>query len=317
MTGARAPDEFSNTSARCTVRVPGSTSNLGAGFDCIGSAVDLWLTATVTCTEGGGVSMSRSGTLAQLECPVRDDLVWRGFAAGCAYAGREAPANVAFDIHSTIPIGRGLGSSGAAIVAGIVGASRLLSLDLSDAIVIQIAAAIDGHPDNVAPAVSGGTVLCVPGEPGGYRVAKLRVHRSLRFVFAIPDFEFRTSVARAVLPQTLPFATAASATMRSAALVNGLDSADPAVLRVGLTDVLHVPARREHINGYDVVVEAARHAGAIGATLSGSGSAIVAVATAEQAPHVAAAMVDAWSGVGVGAESLVSSPSVVGFRTEA
>lgn len=301
---------------RCTVRVPASTSNLGAGFDCIGLAVDLWLNATAMLTGDGtdAPAVVRAGTLAQVVCPATEDLLWRGFVAACSFAGCDAPRGVAFDACSTIPVARGLGSSAAAVVAGVVLANDLLDLGFAEDELIDIATGVEGHPDNVAPSIRGGTVLCVRESDCAYHVAPLRVHASLRFVFAIPDFEFRTSIARAALPSTLPFATAVDAAARSAALVIGLTNADPRLLRAGLSDVLHVPFRREHVTGYDAVTDAACAAGAIGATLSGSGSTIVAVTTDAVADLVALQMITAWRAFGVRVETLTSSADVGGMQ---
>lgn len=320
---------------RSTVRVPASTSNLGAGFDCVGVAVDLWLTASVTLTQDDVAhtteadihrntppAIQHSGTLAELGCSAADDLMVQAFCAACAYKRRNIPTGLAFDAQSFIPVARGLGSSASAIVAGVVLANDVLALGLSQREVIDIAARIDGHPDNVAPSVMGGAVLCVHTSHDSYDVAPLPIHPSIRFVFAIPDFEFRTSVARAVLPQTLPFATAVEAAARAAALVTALGSGNEQLLRAGLSDVLHVPFRRDRVSGYAAVTEAACDAGAVGATLSGSGSAIVAVVLGgntdsdTDTDRVANAMAEAWRALDVHAVTLISNATVAGFEVE-
>lgn len=303
------------TSTRCSMaRVPGSTSNLGAGFDCVGVAVNLWLTGSATAA-GHTHVVRRSGTLAQLDHAAADDLVVQGFTAACECRDREVPAGISFDVDSAIPIARGLGSSAAAIVAGVVLANDLLGLALGQREIIDVAADLDGHPDNVAPSVIGGAVLCVHTTRRNYEVAPLDVHPSIRMVFAIPDFEFRTSIARAVLPATLPFATAVDAAARAAALVTGLRRASEQLLRAGLADVLHVPFRRDRVKGYDAVTRAACEAGAVGATLSGSGSAVVAVMIDGDSNAVATAMTDAWREVGVCATALISGADVGGLQT--
>jgi homoserine kinase len=124
--------------------------------------------------------------------------------------------------------------------------------------------------------------------------APLEVHESLVLIFAIPDFTLSTERARSVLPATLPYRTGVTAAARSAALVHGLAHAHPGLLALGLDDVLHVPHRRALMRGYDDVTGAARAAGAYGATLSGSGSTIVALGSATSAPAIEAAMANAW-----------------------
>ncbi len=287
-----------------TVRVPGSTSNLGAGFDCVGAAVARWLRVTVRRTGGGGaaVTLARGGTLAGLETPPERDLVYRGFAAACGRAGRDVPAGLEIVAESDIPVARGLGSSAAAAVAGAAAAAALFELDLDPDALTAVGAALEGHPDNVAPAVRGGATLAVAG-PDGLVVTALAVHPALAFVFAVPEFRVETARARAVLPASLPHATAVQAAARSAALLEGLAQAEPRLLAVGLDDVLHVPFRRALVPGYDDVTAAARAAGAYGATLSGSGPTLVAVAPAGRAAAVGEAMVHAWRRRGIVASS--------------
>lgn len=282
-----------------TVRVPASTSNLGSGFDCVGVAVDLWLTATASVVGDGGVTLERRGTLATLGLAPDSDLLVRGFAAACRSAGCPVPAGLVLRADSEIPVGRGLGGSAAAIVGGAALARALLALPLTDDALIDLAAAVEGHPDNVAAAVKGGATLAVARAGGRYQVASLEVHPSLALVFAVPDFGVATERARAVLPAEVPHAVAAAAAGRAAALVAGLERGDRALLAAGLDDALHVPYRRALVPGYDAVTAAAVAAGAAGATLSGSGSSVVAVAARAAVPAVAEAMRAAWRQAGV------------------
>lgn len=294
------------------MRVPASTSNLGAGFDCVGVAVDRWLTVQAAVSTEEHTTIEREGTLAALHLAPDRDLIVRGFLAACEWA-RIAPPHVRIRADSGIPVGRGLGSSAAACVAGALIARQLLALPLDDAAIVNVAASIEGHPDNVAPAVHGGAVLGVRApESGGWYVAPLRVDPSLRLVFAIPDFEIATHAARGVLPRDVGFSVAVDAAGRAAALVVGLANGDPALLRAGLDDVLHVPHRRALLRGYDAVAAAAVAHGAFGATLSGSGSSLVAIAPPARAADVAAAMCDAWRELGVVAEPLASAGEVPG-----
>src|SRR5690242_2013611 len=208
--------------AQATVRVPGSTSNLGAGFDCVGVAVDRWL--RVTARAGGSArpaAVERRGTLHALDTPADADLVYRGFVAACRRAGRDVPAGLAFSADSDIPVARGLGSSAAATVAGAAVATVLLDLDLDRDAIAALSAEVEGHPDNVAPSVFGGATL-VLRTPGGLLITPLVVHSSLALVFGVPAFAVETRRARAVLPATVAHADAAFAAAKSAALVHGL-----------------------------------------------------------------------------------------------
>ena len=297
---------------RAVVRVPGSTANLGAGFDCIGAAVDRCLTASVVVQSEPGAEtvIQRGGALARLDVAPDEDWLIAGLRAACRAAGRTVPHALRIRVSSNIPVARGLGSSAAAVVAGAVAATGVCGFSLTEAQLLAVCAEVEGHPDNVAAAIHGGFVLVVPGTHA--RVVPLTVARGLTLVFAVPDFEVTTRDARAVLPRELPHHTATRAAALGAALVHGLATGDGDTLRTALDDVLHVPYRRSLMLGYDDVCAAAVAAGALGATLSGSGSTLVAVAPERQAPGVAEAMRAAWLQHGVEADTFVNPAQVEG-----
>jgi homoserine kinase len=296
-------------------RVPGSTANLGAGFDCIGFAVDRWLTASVVARDVSSddapdLIVRRGGTLASLTLPPADDAVVAGFAAACATRGRTPPGRLDFELHSEIPVGRGLGSSSAALVAGASLANSVLELGLDRDQLAELCTEVEGHPDNVAPAVFGGAVLGVStGRDGAHRwtFAPIEVHESLAFAFVVPPATVmvETEEARALLPKEVPHRLAVLAAGKAAALAHGLITGNAALLRVALDDVLHVPHRRHLVPAYSEVVAAACAAGAFGATLSGSGSALLAIAAQDVVERVSDAMRRAFSECGLAAESFV------------
>ncbi len=309
--------------AHATVHVPASTSNLGSGFDCIGMAVDRWLTASVMVDDAGtAVTMTRAGSLQSLSCAPTDDLIHDGFVAACARAGRAVPPGITYDVTSSIPVARGLGSSAAALVAGAALADVALGLGLGVHGIATLVSQIEGHPDNASPAAFGGAMLGVANDdataatPCTYAFSSLPVHASLAFVFAVPPLEVTTAAARAVLPTHVSFGDAICALQRSAALTHGLATGDAALLGRALDDVLHVPYRRTLVPGYDSVVAAARAAGAFGGTLSGSGSALVAIGRPADAHAIATAMQAAFAAHGLSAETLVTTATVGGLRTD-
>ncbi len=291
------------------VRVPASSSNLGSGFDCVGVAIDRWLVASVTLG-GTGISIRRGGTLSAVRARADQDLFTRGFRAACA-AGGASPTGASIEAASDIPVGCGLGSSAAAIVAGALLADAVLGLGLSRVQILEIGTTIEGHPDNVAPAIYGGAVLSVHTRTGLVS-SSLRVAPAIELLIAVPPFPNDTKAARAALPHTLSHADAVVAASRAAALVQGLATGDGALLAAALDDVLHVPFRRGGIRGYDAVVAAAKQAGAHGATLSGAGSAILAIAPRERAAAVGTALLDAWRSAGVTAELIRCTQPVSG-----
>jgi len=301
-----------------SVSVPATASNLGGGFDCVGVAVHRRLRVSVgVAADGPPIAIERAGTLASLDVSPDDDLIVIGFRAACARAGSPMPARLAFSVESDIPVGRGLGSSAAALVAGALAAAALLDDTVDTGRIIALGTEREGHADNVAPAVLGGAVLAV-ANPGAEPVtARLDVHASLRLAFAIPDFTVDTHRARAALPDVLPHADARAAAAAAAALIVGLARADAGLLAAGLEGPLHVSYRRALVPWYDDVVAAGRAAGAFGATLSGSGSSVVAIAPVERADQVAAAMAAAWSARGIYATPFVSEPCAVGATVSA
>jgi len=259
-----------------TVRVPASTSNLGAGFDCLGLALDLWLEARLE--EGPGPARY-AGTLAGLDA--EDDLTFGLLADRDVLAGRRLA------VRSDIPIGKGLGSSAAAIVAGLA-LARLADGDPLDRDAIYRGAAQEeGHPDNAGPAVFGGLVLAA------HRPTQLTLHRDLAVALAIPERAVSTKTARDLLPREVPRDTAVAQAARSAALVLGLTWGDPDLIDFGMDDRLAVPHRRPLIPGYDAAVPAALEAGAYGVTISGAGSSLVAICAVADVQPVASAMAEA------------------------
>jgi homoserine kinase len=303
---------MTSDSRRASVRVPASSANLGAGFDCIGIAVDRWLTASVEADDDlsanqAAITISRDGTLVSLNLPPKDDVLYAGFAAACVERDRSIPARLVFSADSDIPVARGLGSSSAALVAGARLADAALSLELGDTAIAELCSRIEGHPDNVAPAVFGGAILGVPAGFGKeqWTFARLAVDPGIAFVFAIPPYPVDTAIARGLLPSTVAHSIAVTAAAKSAALVVGLRTGDRTLLEIALDDVLHVPYRRHLVPGLASLHEAACAAGAYGITLSGSGPTLVAIAPQDRADRVADAIRNRWMSEGIVADSFV------------
>jgi homoserine kinase len=280
--------------------------------------VDRWLTASVRQGEGGSPEpeFERSGTLASLNTRDSHDAIYIAFRAAAGAKKVAVPERLRFTVTSEIPVGRGLGSSAAAFVAGAALANEMLKLGFDSFGIAEVGTALEGHPDNVCPSVFGGATLALT-HASKVIVSPLEVHPSLAFVFAVPEFVLETKRAREALPNVVPHVTAVQAAAKGAALVRGLATADEAMLAAALDDVLHVPHRRRLVRGYDAVAAAAMEAGAIGATLSGAGSSILAVARAEKADAVGAAMARAWQLTGITAAAFASAQRVKGFHVVA
>lgn len=292
-----------------TVRVPATTANLGPGFDCLGLALGIFNTVQLALAETTAVEVTGCGA----EALPRDEgnLILVAARRVAAAAGAQV-GGWALRQHNDIPLARGMGSSSAAIVGGLVAANALLGAGLSPRALLDIAVSIEGHPDNVAPALLGGLTVCCTDEEG-LGMARFEPPAGLRAVLAIPDYEVSTEAARRALPSEIPHADGVFNTCHSTAVLAALISGDMALLGRAMKDRLHEPYRAPLVRGMAACVEAARGAGAHAAALSGSGPTIVAFA-AEGEERILEAMVAALRGAGVNAEGRVAELEAQGAR---
>jgi len=272
--------------ASARVRVPCSTSNLGSGFDTLGLALDRYLLATF---EPGGSELEvvRTGTLAQLEEADDRDLLVETFVESLASTGAAAYGELR--VHSEIPVARGLGSSAAALVAGhdlALGALARASDPLAS---FRYAREREGHGDNAAPCALGG-LRAVMSDAEGPRALALELAPDVGFAYAAPAAGIDTAVARAALPYEVAHRVAVAELGYMAALLRGLALGDPDLIRVGVTDELHVPHRLPLIKGAFGAIDAGYQAGAWAVTISGSGSGLLAICAPDDAAAVAEAM---------------------------
>jgi homoserine kinase len=288
------------TARRRLVRVPASSANLGPGYDAMAAAVALHLELEVAetgeyCFDPGGQDLPTG----------RDNLLVRAFESLHPADG------IAFRLRSEIPLARGLGSSAAAIVAGLYAADHLFELALDREEMLARATAIEGHPDNVAAAIYGGFVVCGTaaggtgaGETGPAAGAGASVPFAARFdppdglegIAVIPAEEVSTERAREAIPASVPLADAVANVSSAALLVLGLRSADLDLVSRGLADRLHQPHRRSLYPRSMEIVDAAAELGALGATISGAGPTVLVWTTWQDAGGVAAALRERVSG---------------------
>jgi homoserine kinase len=280
---------------RVHVRVPATSANLGPGFDALGLALALY--NEVTAAEADTVMVSIEGEGAGRLPVTRDNVVARGVRQAYEAAGRPFKG-ITLACVNRIPAARGLGSSAAAWVGGLVAGNALLGAPLSREALLALAARAEGHPDNVAAAIFGGlTVSCAMAD-GAITTVSLPVPSSLRWVVLVPETTSSTAEARAVLPQSIPRADAVFNVQRVALLLAGLQSQRPDVLAAAFDDRLHQPYRQRLFPWLPAVIEAARAAGAVGGALSGAGPCVVAAVAGETAA-VARAMESALAAAGI------------------
>jgi homoserine kinase len=240
---------------RRLVRAPGSSANLGPGYDVLAAALDIQLELEVE--ETGSFSVATDVAGVPLD---RSNLCVRAFE-------RLHPADdVSFTIRSEIPPSAGLGSSAAAIVAGLCAADHMYELD---APLFELAVELEGHPDNVAAALLGGFVFAASPP------ARIDPPSGLEGVLAIPGFEVPTTAAREALPAEVPLSDAVANVASASLLVLGLAQGDLSLISRGLTDALHQPRRRSLYPRSMELVEAAESLGALGATISGAGPTVL------------------------------------------
>ena len=297
-------------------RAPATTANLGPGYDCLGMALDIWNRLTVSVLpEGSAPAVSVSGEGAGELATDTSNLTYRAMRFLYDEAGREMPP-LALECDNAIPLSRGLGSSAAAIAGGLAAANALLGSPFAAKERLEMAATIEGHPDNVAAAVLGGLQLVVSdrlGSEEGSRIytAPIGVPAGLRAVLLIPEVRIATVEARRALPAQVPMADAVYNMGRAALLVAAMAGDHTEYLKIATQDCLHQPYRQAIFPAMKVIFEAALAAGALGVFLSGSGSTIMALAQGQEMT-VAYEMLDAARLCGVAGRVEVTRPAAEG-----
>ena len=247
-----------------SLRIPATTANLGPGFDCLGCALNMYAHFTFEQIAEG---LNITG------CPPEyrntNNLVYKAFVAACTTWGVAVPG-LSVNIDSPIPPSRGLGSSAALIVAGVAAASILNDLQKNKQDILEVATKIEGHPDNVAPAIFGG--LCVSILEGEkVYTASAPITDSIRFLALVPDFSLSTQKSRAVLPDTIPRQDGVYNVGHAALLLRALETGDSALLSLAMSDKLHQPYRFPLIKGSKEIARISKEQGADGFCLSGAG----------------------------------------------
>ena len=282
------------------VRVPATTANLGPGFDSLGLALD-W-TARVRLFVDDEPLPRPSGPVEAMAVSAALQLYTR--------AGVEPPSGIGAEYDGDIPVGRGLGVSALARVAGLVAADALMDGQHSRDTLLRLAARLEGHADNAAPAMLGGLQI-VAGEDEEFRHLGLMPPGDLRLVLLVPEFSMPTEESRRRLPERLTRNQAVHNIGRAAMLVTALRERRYDLLDVAVEDIMHQPARAQIFPAMYPIFQAARDAGAHGVYLSGGGSTIAAFATAHL-DQIAGAMREASAAHGYEAQSRICAPSSVG-----
>lgn len=281
------------------IRVPATSANLGPGFDCLGLALDLWNTSTFQLSSGG-VQVTVIGEGAGRLPTNSRNLMARAFQEVYRRQGAPLPAGLSIRCKNRIPLGSGLGSSAAAVLAGIMAANALLGEPYNSHDVLRIASDLEGHADNAAAALYGGLTATFTDGNHDLKVHKLDCAFK-RVVFVLPDFKLPTQKARRALPQQFPLGDVVFNIGHSIIAVEALRSGNRDLLSQALDDRLHQTYRLKLIPGAGAALEAARNLGAP-AALSGAGPGVVAFAGSNP-DAVIAAMQRAFTDAGLESRS--------------
>lgn len=276
------------------VKVPASTSNLGPGFDVIGLALNLYNQYQFKVLDKKNSELVYSSNITESEIPYsKDNLVYRAFDYVFKKEQQETPS-IQIHFEADIPTTGGFGSSSTAIIAGLMAANEILGNPYDQKKLLKIGTQLDGHPDNITPAIVGGLVVCIYAD-SQHRFVKLDWDQSLFFVAVTPDFKVPTASARSILPSHVEFQDAIFNIGYSSLLVAALATKNTEVLKQCFKDRLHQHYRAQLVPGMQCVLDSGVEAGAIGTMLSGAGSTLIAVVDNQKtAETVALAMQSSW-----------------------
>ena len=280
-----------------SVDVPASSANLGSGFDCLAAALSLKLRAELWHGDEAGIVLNARGEGAPSDDePADQNLLIRAFREGLHASAAQGAASWRLEVSSMIPSARGLGSSAAAIVAGVVLGAAIGRRTVEADELLALASRLEGHPDNVAAALYGGFTVAVTEDDGSVTLRRFRVPEAWIPVAFIPQRESRTTDMRAALPPSVSHGAAARQAGRSALLATAIMTSDAGLLRAAMTDELHQPYRLPLLPGSGELIDLAYERGAAGACLSGAGPTVLAICDSPAGAH---AVEKAWNAAGV------------------
>ena len=297
------------------VRVPATTANMGPGYDVLGMALSQY--STFQCQEDDKISLSIKGL--ESEKLVNQDheanLVVRSMNHLFKYVDKY-PKGYKLEIINDIPLARGMGSSASAIVGGLLVANYLVGANLDQDEILKLATQIEGHPDNVAPALMGNIVLSakIPDDQVIYH--SIQPFEAMTCVLFIPDYEVSTSMSRAVLPQSISMADAVHTSGHLSLMLAGFMTGNKDLIGKTMVDRLHEPYRKSLIKNFDDFKTSALEAGAFAFSLSGSGSTIIAYCDHDSAPHVKRAFEEVSQKYSISGTSKIIAPCSQGAVCE-
>ncbi len=290
---------------KVSVKVPATTANLGPGFDCLGLALPIYNTITVeeTIMPGTGIEINIIDETHEqdlLSVPTdENNIVYKAIELLYNSIG-QTPSELKITIKTQIPIARGLGSSAAVIVGGLIAANELLGRPADEAALLSIATEIEDHPDNITPAVVGGFVVASIEDDGSVVYSKMNWPKDWNITVCIPDYELATNIARSVLPQEVPRKDAIFNLKHTAMLVQAVNTHDEKLMKIALNDKLHQPYREKLIPGFAEIKEALKHEeNVLGVVISGAGPAVLVISSGNNLSKIRETVSKVWEELNV------------------
>ena len=296
---------------KVSVKVSATSANLGPGFDCLGIALPIYNTVTIdeTVLPGTGVEINILSQDENFDDLIIDhiptdenSIVYKAVELLYNSIG-QTPSELKINIQTQIPVTRGLGSSAAVIVGALIAANHLLGEPADESAILSIATEIEGHPDNVTPAVVGGLVLSSMEDDGSILYRKINWPEEWAITVCIPDVELATEISRSVLPESVPMQDAVFNTKRMGMLIQAIHTKDEELIKAALTDKLHQPYRAKLVPWLDDINQSIRHDEDIfGCVLSGAGSAVLVVSKQNATDRVRSKINEVMTNLNVKAE---------------
>ena len=289
---------------KVSVKVPATTANIGPGFDCLGMALPIYNTVTIeeTVLPGTGVEINviaESDAVDQMSLehiPMDENsIIYKAVELLYNLIG-QTPSELRINVHSNIPVARGLGSSSSVIVGALIAANELLGRPADEVALLSIACEIEGHPDNITPAIVGGLVISSQEDDGSVVYRKLDWPDEWAITVCVPDFELSTDIARSVLPKEVPMKDAIFNAQRLAMFVQAVHTKDSALMKLALRDRLHQPYRMKLVPGLDKIIDNLKHFdNVLGCVLSGAGSSILIISEKNDIDRIRTVVKDTWT----------------------
>jgi len=289
---------------KVSVKVPATIANLGCGFDCLGLAIPIYniITLEETVLPGSGVEITIISENDEeiVNIPTdKNNICYKAIELLYGYIG-QVPSEMKITIKAAIPVARGLGSSSSVIVGGLIAANELLGNPADESVLLSIATELEGHPDNITPAIVGGLTLSSLEEDGSVIYRKLEWPNDWKITVCIPDYELATDISRSVLPNEVCMKDAVFNLTRSAMFIEAVHACDTSLMKLALKDRLHQPYRTKLVPGMNSVMENLKHTeGIIGTVLCGAGPSIAVFSNSSALDNIREIVTNTWNEINV------------------